>query len=31
MSNELLIIQGGPFKRKILIKDINKISRTKNL
>lgn len=31
VNDELLIIQNGPIKKKILIKDIKKISKTKNL
>ena len=31
VNNELLIIQNGPIKRKIPIKDIKKITSTKNL
>ncbi|WP_374967277.1 PH domain-containing protein [Lysinibacillus sp. RS5] len=30
VNNELLIIQNGPIKKKISIKDIKKISKTKN-
>ena len=30
VNDELLIIQNGPIKKKILIKDIKKISKTKN-
>lgn len=30
VNNELLIIQNGPIKKKIPIKDIKKISKTKN-
>lgn len=30
VNDELLIIQNGPVKKKILIKDIKKISKTKN-